>query len=245
MLSSRRHLAEEAGMKLRLWMARILLLGLAAALLAACAGLPALTAPPDLPLEDRGGGVGAATAVPAVDLSAAAPELRPLLTELQAQGGVASLDPAQALGDQAERSATYKLSNQAGTPVSLPNFVHPEYGCNWTGVGGQVFNAAGEPLPSLVIQVTGMLEERDLLLLALTGTTPVLGPGGYLITLADHPVATAAPLYMQVFNLQGIAQTGVVAFTTAADCNQNLTLLNFAEVLLDRFYFMPTVPLIR
>jgi hypothetical protein len=38
----------------------------------------------------------------------------------------------------------YRL--QAGTPRFMANFIQPEAGCNWMGVGGQAFNLGGQPV---------------------------------------------------------------------------------------------------
>ena len=35
-------------------------------------------------------------------------------------------------------------SFQMGTPAALPNFIDTDAGCNWMGVGGQVFSDVGE-----------------------------------------------------------------------------------------------------
>ena len=40
---------------------------------------------------------------------------------------------------------------QSVNPVYLQNFVHPEAGCNWMGVGGQVFDKQGDPTQNLVV----------------------------------------------------------------------------------------------
>ena len=121
----------------------------------------------------------------------------------------------------------YRL--QTGTPVALANFVAPEAGCNWLGVGGQAFNIDGVALTMLVVEVGGQLEGRDVFHLALTGNTTVLGPGGFVIKLADHGIDSSGTLWILLYDLAGQALTGKIYFPTYADCTKNFILINFSE----------------
>ena len=120
---------------------------------------------------------------------------------------------------------------QPGTPVYGPNFLQPELGCNWTGIGGQVFSSDGQPVTSgLVVEVDGSLEGETILLLTLVGSATGLGPGGFLIDLRDHVVSSQGQVWLQVFDLNGVPQTDPIYFDTRADCNQNLVIMNFTEL---------------
>ena len=59
---------------------------------------------------------------------------------------------------------------QPGTPLAVANFAQSEAGCNWSGIGGQVFSADGEPVTNLVIDIEGKLDGQEVLFLAITGT---------------------------------------------------------------------------
>jgi hypothetical protein len=130
---------------------------------------------------------------------------------------------------------------QPGTPVFGPNFLRPDLGCNYSGIGGQVFNSNGQPVTSgLVIEVDGSLEGQPVLVLGLNGDATGLGPGGFLLDLSDHVVNSTGQLWIQVFDLNGVPQTDQIHFDTRADCNQNLVIMNFTELgseLTTQFYF--------
>ena len=111
------------------------------------------------------------------------------------------------------------------------NFTHPEAGCNWLGVGGQVFNVQNEPVPSLVMLVEGEFDSEEVRFLSLTGVAPIYGPGGYEIVLADQPVVSTGTLRIQVFDLAGTPLSESIAFNTFANCEMNLIIINFVDEL--------------
>jgi len=130
---------------------------------------------------------------------------------------------------------------QPGTPLAVANFVQTEAGCNWSGIGGQVFSADGAPVTNLVIDIEGKLDGRDVLFLAITGTAPQIGPGGYVITFGDHPVASDSTMFFQVFNLQGIPQSDLIPLKTYASCDQNMIVLNLTVVENKVEIYLPSV----
>lgn len=119
---------------------------------------------------------------------------------------------------------------QANSPVQTSNFLFPDQGCNWTGVGGQVFSRQGEPITGLVVELSGILDGQTVVLLTLTGSAVELGPGGYAITLGLRPLETQGRATLQVYNLLGEQLTGKVPLYTSADCERSLTVLNFVEI---------------
>jgi hypothetical protein len=119
---------------------------------------------------------------------------------------------------------------QPGTPAALPNFVTPANGCNWMGVGGQVFNSAGAPLNGLVVEISGTLGAAPVYHLTLTGNSPAIGPGGFLVTLGSQPVSSLNTLHIQVLNLNAAPQTDLIYFTTYNSCDRNMILLNFRQL---------------
>jgi hypothetical protein len=136
-------------------------------------------------------------------------------------------------------TAYYDYGIQVGSPAVVANFLHPDAGCNYTGIGGQVFSKNGKPISDqIVVKVTGNLEEKTVEFLAVTGGFPALGPGGYEITLADHLTATTKSLFLQLFDLKGIAVSPLISFNTYSDCAMNLVILNFVEAsTVSRYYF--------
>ncbi|NLG72865.1 MAG: hypothetical protein GX495_12605 [Chloroflexi bacterium] len=129
------------------------------------------------------------------------------------------------------QAASREFSKQAGTPAYIPNIARPEVGCNWTGVGGQVFDMSGKAVDKIVVEVEGTLGGKPVLATGMTGTNKNLGPGGFDVTLADQPLASSAgALTVQLKDLNGNPISEKVAFQTSADCSKNLVLINFKEV---------------
>lgn len=119
---------------------------------------------------------------------------------------------------------------QPGTPIALSGFPHPEFGCNWMGVGGQVFGLNGQPVKNLVVSLKGILGTQDLDLLSLTGAATIWGEGGYEFKLADKPVESNGTLYLQFFDLAGKPVSDKVYLTTYNDCNRNTIMANMQQI---------------
>lgn len=118
---------------------------------------------------------------------------------------------------------------QSGTPRFMANFIQPEAGCNWMGVGGQAFTLGGQPVTRLVVEVGGTLAGSDVFHLELTGNQTTLGAGGYLITLSDRPIASTRSLWILLYDLAGVPLTYKIYFSTVQDCASNFILINFIE----------------
>ena len=130
---------------------------------------------------------------------------------------------------------------QSGTPVGVTNFVHPEAGCNWSGVAGQAFDKEGNALTGMIVQVSGSLEGKEVLSLALTGATQSIGPGGYEVPLGSQPVASHGALWAQLFDLGGKPLTSRIPFDTYGSCDKALVLINFTEAKNPSIYFFPNI----
>ena len=118
---------------------------------------------------------------------------------------------------------------QPGTPTRLANFVAPEAGCNWLGIAGQVFDLNGNPLTGVVIEAGGSLGGQPVQQLALTGSSSAVGPGGYAIVLADHPVQSDGTVWIQLLDQGGSPKTGRILLMTSDRCEENLILINLIE----------------
>lgn len=126
----------------------------------------------------------------------------------------------------------YRYSVQAGTPLNTVNFIEPELGCNWMGVGGQVFGTSTAAIQGLVVEVSGELAGQAVFYLAITGSNDQLGPGGFLIKLADQPVGSQDTLFVRLYNLQAEPLSAPVYFDTfegPGSCEQNFVLVNFNQ----------------
>ena len=123
----------------------------------------------------------------------------------------------------------YPYRLQPGTPRAMANFIQPDAGCNWMGVGGQVFDIHGQPVTFLVVEVGGVLAGAEVFHLELTGNQTNLGPGGYLVTLSNRPIASSGSLWILLYDLAGQPLSNKIYFSTAQDCDSNFILINFAE----------------
>jgi hypothetical protein len=140
----------------------------------------------------------------------------------------------------------YRFTIQAGTPAETINFIYPEAGCNWLGVGGQVFNKEGFPMDDMIVEVSGELAGESLVILSMTGETPQLGPGGYVIQLASKPISSEGTLWLQLYDLDGSPLANKYSFDTydgELACENNLIIMNFNEIIfgLDNKMYLPQV----
>jgi hypothetical protein len=110
---------------------------------------------------------------------------------------------------------------QAGSPFYLPNFNHPEAGCEWMGFAGQVFDLDGTEIQGLTIR-SGEFS-------AITGDAIAYGPGGFEIQIGDEPVYSSGVFSIQVFDSTGQALSNQIFIDTYEDCERNLVLINFIK----------------
>jgi len=133
----------------------------------------------------------------------------------------------------------YKI--QVGTPVYLPNFAHPEFGCNWLGVAGQVFDEAGLPQAGMIVEISGSLEGVSILRYAVSGNSPTFGLSGYEAEIFDHVVASQNAVFIRLLDMVGRQLSERIAFPTYADCSQNLILINLNELIYPYRLYFPLV----
>ncbi len=121
------------------------------------------------------------------------------------------------------------LDVQIGSPVGIPNFAHPELGCQWMGVAGQVFNVNGKPLKDLVIELGGSLSGNEISELTILGQAEIYGPGGFEFELADSPIASDGTIWLRVYDFDGVPLSEESFFNTTDSCDQNLIIINFIK----------------
>jgi hypothetical protein len=130
---------------------------------------------------------------------------------------------------------------QPGTPVGIPNFVQPEQGCSWAGIGGQVFDLDGQPVSGLVVKVEGEIDGQEILLYSVSGGNTQIGPGGYLMKIADAPLASNGRLFLQVVNIDGTKISERIQLNTVPECNASLLLVNVRAIEFLNPIFLPVV----
>ncbi len=120
---------------------------------------------------------------------------------------------------------------QSNSPVYMQNFAHPEMGCNWLGVAGQVFDTNGTPVENLVIVVEGTLNNQPVEMLGLTSGSLAsdYGIAPYEIQLASQVIASEGTLTVAVYDLSGNLLSLPVPFNTYSDCTKNLVIVNFRD----------------
>mgnify|MGYP000452447408 CR=1 FL=1 len=132
---------------------------------------------------------------------------------------------ATATPSRTPSSARYQL--QPGSPTYRSNLYHPELGCRWMGVAGQVFGKDGVPVKKLVVEVGGILNGRQISVLGLSGVTTAYGPGGFEMTIDNRTVNSRRTLWVMLYDLEGRVLSDQVYFDTYEDCGRNLILINF------------------
>jgi hypothetical protein len=118
---------------------------------------------------------------------------------------------------------------QPGNPVRLPNIANDD-GCDWMGVGGQVFNLENQPITNLGVHIEGTLDEEPVALDTITGSAPDIGPSGYVFNLESAPIASEESLWVQLNDGSGKPLSEQVFITTSTDCNENFVMVNFRQV---------------
>lgn len=175
----------------------------------------------------------AATATP--DMSGGMPPLTPTPDN---QAGMptftATIDPQAGALPTATLDAVPPLPEDgvhypADAVTYKKNFAHPDKGCNWLGVAGQVLDGSGNPMTNLVVVAEGVIQGEEIMQVDITGLHDAYGPGGYEIELSSSVVATTNMIYIRVYDLDGSALSSPVSIATRADCNQNLLILNFQQ----------------
>jgi hypothetical protein len=119
---------------------------------------------------------------------------------------------------------------QEGNPQYIPNIYHPDAGCSWLGVGGQVIGLNGGPVLYLSIKLGGSLNGEAIDLITISGTAPQYGQAGYEFKLSDQPVDSVQNLYVELLDQADLPLSEKYYFDTFNDCEQNLILINFKQV---------------
>ena len=126
-----------------------------------------------------------------------------------------------------ESGTTFLL--QEGYPVYETNLYHPEAGCSWLGVGGEILDAAGEPVPGILIEAGGTLGGIEISRLTLSGTAPDYGGAGYEIPLYDSPIESNGEVWIQLLDQANLPLTDKIYLQTFDSCDSNLILYNFIQ----------------
>ncbi len=105
-------------------------------------------------------------------------------------------------------------------------FTHPELGCNWQGIGGQILGMSGEPLIGYTVRVEGVTDQT-LILQTVSGGATAYGPSGWEIKLADGPNTYVYRVTL-FQDERRVSDPKLVAFP--GDCGRNLGIMNFHQL---------------
>ena len=121
------------------------------------------------------------------------------------------------------------FSIQEGSPSYAENSFHPDAGCDWFGVAGQVFDSEGTVVSGILVEAGGFIGEIEISGLTLTGMAPDYGEGGYEIVLSDSPVSSDGDIWIQLLDQANLPLSEKIYFITFDSCDSNLIKINFKQ----------------
>lgn len=110
--------------------------------------------------------------------------------------------------------------------IFTAQFTHPELGCAWQGLGGQIFGMQGTPLRGFTVRVEGVTDPT-LVLETVSGAAEAYGPSGWEIQVAGGP---NTHVYRVILYQDGrrVSDPKTVGFP--GDCARNLGIMNFNQL---------------
>lgn len=105
--------------------------------------------------------------------------------------------------------------------------IHPEFECNWAGIGGTVVDANNSDVIGTVVVLRGFLDGSSVEQQNLSGINKEYGQSGFEFVLGNTPIASNKTLYVQLVDLNNIPLSDKVEITTSSDCAKNLVLIRF------------------
>ncbi len=137
-------------------------------------------------------------------------------------------------GEEGSRPSNgYPFVMAEGSPQYLENIYHPDLGCEWLGIAGQVLDINGAPFKQQLIEVGGVLGGRNIgtpTLLLSSGMAPSYGESGFEFVLAEEPIASNETVWIQLVDQQLLPLSEKYYINTSDSCSQNLILINFRRV---------------
>jgi hypothetical protein len=122
------------------------------------------------------------------------------------------------------------FSTQAGSPSYEINTFHPDAGCNWLGVAGQIFDIEGIPVSGIIVETGGTLAGLEISMITLSGMAPDYGEGGYELAISDSPAASNGELWVQLLDQANLPLSDKIYFQTFDSCDSNLVMIYFVQV---------------
>jgi hypothetical protein len=137
-------------------------------------------------------------------------------------------------GDGGEIDGDFPVVLHDGSPQYIPaTSFHPDVGCNWMGVAGQVIDVNGAPVQGLIVEVGGNLDGENIgnpTILQATGLATAYGEAGFEVKLADEPIESFGSVWIQVLDQAGLPISEKISFFTFDDCERNLIIIYFKQI---------------
>ncbi|MBN2084633.1 MAG: hypothetical protein JW748_05365 [Anaerolineales bacterium] len=125
-----------------------------------------------------------------------------------------------------EKPPTYPFDIQQTGVLAVQGF----FGCNWSGVAGQVFDQSGAPLQNLILHLEGFWNGSAVASEVLSGSAGHYGPAGYEFILGTQTLDSTQTVWIQVQDAAHKQLSPRVYLNTYNDCARNLILVNFVQV---------------
>ena len=158
----------------------------------------------------------------------------PTSTPLPTQEEAAATQEEESTTPDEDLEGDFPVVLHDGSPQYIPaTSFHPDVGCNWMGVAGQVIDVNGAPVQGLIVEVGGTLDGETIgnpTILQATGLATAYGEAGFEIKLADAPIESAASVWIQVLDQAGLPLSEQISFFTFDDCERNLIIIYFKQV---------------
>ncbi len=127
-------------------------------------------------------------------------------------------------------------STQSGVPFAAAvdyiasTIYHPDAGCNWMGVAGQVVDKNNSPILYLTIHLGGTVGDQAVDYLSLSGTAPTFGQSGFEFVPGNKPMASTQTLWIQLLDQQNLPFSDKIYLDTFEECDKNLIMVRFKKV---------------
>ncbi len=123
---------------------------------------------------------------------------------------------------------TPKAPFSASTSQVDSTLIHPDFACNWAGIGGTVVNANNSSIIGQVVVLRGTLDGKTIEQQTVSGINKEYGESGFEFVLGNAPIASTT-LYVQLVDLSGIPLSDKISVPTSSDCTKNLVLVRFKK----------------
>jgi len=126
-------------------------------------------------------------------------------------------------------SATPRAPFNASVQQVDSTIIHPEFACNWAGIGGTIVDTNNSDIIGTVVVLRGFLDGKTVDLTTVSGINKEYGQSGFEFVLGNAPVASNKTVYVQIVDQSGVPLSDKVELVTSADCSKNLVIVRFKK----------------